>query len=199
MNGLIANFVTVVLGSGAAIAITRLVFDYRREKRQRNDATKFLAVRLAFHLEAYAVECAGQSSDHDTAIEHQGHAGQLIGAVPQPGPFPESDAYQYLAGALLNEVLDFPQRCKMAQRAAMFWWDMLGDKDATDGAMGENTVRMGSLALDIARRIRQAHRLGPRDLTFGQWNIDEYFSGALKKVAAREKREAENQPSIEAG
>src|SRR5690242_16227589 len=75
----IFNLVTVFLGSGAAIAVAKIGFEYRKDRQQRADATEYLAFQLAFLLEGYAVECARNATDHDIAKHSDGHAGRLIG------------------------------------------------------------------------------------------------------------------------
>jgi hypothetical protein len=116
----ISNLVTVFLGSGAAIAVAKIFFEHRKDRQQWIDATEYLALQLAFLFEGYAIECADKASDHRTAISSDGHAGSLIGRVPQLLPLPESDAYKLLDRTVLNDVLDFPQRCQMANEAALF-------------------------------------------------------------------------------
>jgi hypothetical protein len=44
---------TVMLGSGASIAIAKLIFDFRKEKRDRTEAVKYLAFQLAFQFEGF--------------------------------------------------------------------------------------------------------------------------------------------------
>jgi cbb3-type cytochrome oxidase subunit 3 len=177
-----SNLVTVFLGSGAAIAVAKIVFEYRKDRRHRIDAAEYLALQLAFQFEGYAIECAEKASDHRTAIDSGGHAGQSIGRVPELSTFPESDAYKLLDRSCLNDVLDFPQRCRMANEAAMFWWDVVGDHDCCSVAMEENTLEVGNRALEIARNLRKTYALHLRDLTFGQWNIEEYFSQEISRL-----------------
>jgi hypothetical protein len=196
----ISNLVTVFLGSGAAIAVAKLIGEYRKDRRQRADATEYLAFQLAFAFEGYAVECAKKASDHDMAQRSGGHAGDLIDRVPPLPELPESDAYKLLDRPLLNEVLDFPQRCQMANVAAMFWWDVIGDDDCCSQPLEENTIFMGGHAVDIAKKLRVKYNLGDRDLTFGTWNIDDFFAEELKRLEElmlqRREAVAEVEPGI---
>jgi hypothetical protein len=189
----LSNLVTVFLGSGAAIAVAKIFFEHHRDRRQRIDAAEYLALQLAFLFEGYAIECADKTNDQRTADDSDGAAGSAIGRVPQLPPLPESDAYKLLDRARLNDVLDFPQRCQMANEAAMFWWDVVGDNDCCRNAMEENTLVMGGRAVDIAKKLRTTYALGSRDLTFGEWNIEEFFSQELTKLAKieQERRQAE--------
>jgi hypothetical protein len=71
----IFNFMTVFLGSGAAIAVSKMIYEYRKDRRQRADAIEYLAIQFAFLLEGYAIECANKVNDHKTAKQSDGHAG----------------------------------------------------------------------------------------------------------------------------
>jgi hypothetical protein len=182
-------FLTVFLGSGAAIAIIKLIFDNRKERRERSEATKYLAIQLAFQFEGFAIECAQGVSDHQTAVENDGHAGALLWKVPSPAQLPTSEAYRFMESAILSHVLAFSQQCRMAQLAADFWVDTVGDRDCYQAAVEENTVSMGSEALDIARAIRNASQLGGRALTFAKWNIDDFLAVEMRKVKERIERQ----------
>jgi hypothetical protein len=70
----------------------------------------------------------------------------------------------------------------MANEAAMFWWDVVGDEDCCSQAMEENTILMGGRAVGIANKLRSTYKLCSRDLTFGEWNISEFFAKELKQL-----------------
>ena len=188
MRDLLLNFLTVLLGSGAATAVMQIYFEHRRERRLRTDSAEYLALQLALQFEGYAIECAEKSSKHKLAHNSDGHAGGVISNVPEAPPYPQSEGFKWLDRQLLNDILEFPQRCRMANEAALFWWNVVGDRDCCEVAMLENTLLMGGRALDIARRLRRDHNLKARDMTFGQWNIAEFFDAELKKVQATERR-----------
>jgi hypothetical protein len=187
---------TVILGSGAAIAIVRLIFDSRKEKRDRLEAVKYLAIQLAFQFEGFTMECAQGVSDHQTAIQYDGHAGKLLGRVPNPPQLPTSDAYRFLDSEIMNSVFGFSQRCQMAQLAADFWMDVVGEPECYRTAVEENTVSMGADALGISRTIRTKYQLGDRILKFDKWNIDDFIRDEMeklrKRLAHRDKIERED-------
>jgi hypothetical protein len=186
----LSNLITVFLGSGAAIAVAKIFFEHRKDMRQRIDAAEYLALQLAFLFEGYAIECADKASDHRFAIDSGGHAGQSIGRVPDLSTLPESDAYKLLDRSCLNDVLDFPQRCQMANEAAMFWEDV-GHPDCCSVALEENTLQMGSRALDIARNLRRIYALHSRDLTFEEWDIEEFFYRKLRELEELKQKRAQ--------
>jgi hypothetical protein len=201
MVGWITQFLAFVLGSGVVAALTQSFFDNRRTAKSKREAVSYLALRLAYLLEGYAIDCASKEADHDTAIEHEGDAGSFLAEVPVLPDLPTSDAYQLLDTKTLGQILDLPQRREMAQQAAMFWWDMVADEGATRVALGENTITMGFLALKIAKDLRSSYHLGSRDLTFGRWDIVQHYEKEMRKVAAaeahREKMEAEGAAAAE--
>jgi hypothetical protein len=187
---IIQQFIVVVFGSGAAIAIANFLYQQRRDVQARNDATAYLAIQLAFQLEGYVIRCANAASDNDTAISSNGAAGKYIGSIPALDPLPESSAYQYLSSPVLSAVLDLPQRRDMAQEAGMFYWDMLGDENATHGAMEEHTLRMAVAALAAADLIRAAYPIGSRTLKFGEWDLRAYLDKEMKAIQKRHDQNA---------
>ncbi|MEI9889108.1 MAG: hypothetical protein WDN08_21905 [Rhizomicrobium sp.] len=188
MQNWLQSFLTVVLGSGAAFTIAQIVLDFRRHRRKRRDSVEYLALRLAFVLEGYAIACAEKQSDHSTAVEHDGQAGRLLGSVPEVPALPESDAYQFLDRSILNSVLDFPQRVVMADRFAAFWWDTVGDLDSFRSEIGSQTIRMGHLAAVLAKRVRTTYRIQGRPLVLGTWDIGKYLEDEVRKLDETKRR-----------
>jgi hypothetical protein len=189
-SGFASSLITAFLGSGFAFTALRLIFDKRKEARERSEAAKYLAVQIAFQLEGFTIECANGVSDHQTANNHDGHAGMLLSGVPTPPPLPSSESYRFMEPELLNSVFGFSQRCKLAQLSANFWLDVVGDQDCYQNSVEENTVLMGAESLEIARKIRKSYKLGERALAFGEWNIDEFLRSEMQKVKQKiERRE----------
>jgi len=184
----LTQFVTVGLGSGFAIVVVGRLLDSRKEKRRRTDNQRHLALRLAIHFEGYAINCVSMAVDNRTAVESEGHAGRFLSAVPELGSLPESSFYDLLDIDILNAVFDLPQRRLMADDNADFWVNTVGDVDSFRTAIEENTIKMGILAMEIARRLRTAYKLKPRDITFGEWNIDQHFAEEAKRLAELDKR-----------
>ena len=182
------NLVTVFLGSGAAVAITNWYIEHRREERRRTDETEFLAVKLAIEFEGYAIECAERVSDHKTAEDSGGHAGKRIGSLPEAPQLPKGDAYKFFDRNLLDDIYQFPQDCLMADRAAIFWWNVVGDEDCCTQAYEKNTIRMGVKASEIAKEIRRKNKLPSRTLTFGNWKIDKFLGEEMAKILEREDK-----------
>ena len=188
---LITNLVTVFLGSGAAFAVAKIAFEYRKDRRERSDAAEYLALRLAFLFEGYAIDCADQASNHRTAIDSHGAAGSVITKVPQLPSLPDSDAYKLLDRSILNDIFDFPQRCRMANDEALAYLDIVGDEEYFAILIEENTLRMGTHAMNIAKNLRISHNLIVRVLQSGEWNVANYFRDELERLDKRKKRRLE--------
>ena len=154
----------------------------------RADEAEFLAVRLAIEFEGYAIESAERVADQKTLEDSGGHAGNKIGSLPEPPQPPKSDAYKFFDRALLDAIFQFPQDRLMANRAAIFWWDVVGDEEACTEAYKEHTIRMGAKASEIAREIRSKNKLPARNLTFGRWEIDRFLDKELSRIHEREAK-----------
>lgn len=188
MDGFWIQLLTVMLGSGASITIAQIIINIQRDRKTQLDAAKFLALRITFLLEGYIIATADRISDHKLAIEHDGHVGQLIKSVPQPEALPEHEAYQHFPPELLNLIFDFPQRCRMAGISAMFYWEMIGDAEATDEDMKKHSILMSVEAMEISKKLRAHYKLGPRNLTFGNRDVEKFLKDELQKIEAHEKR-----------
>ena len=190
------NLLTSFLGSGAALTVAKILIDLRQERQKRRDETGYLALQIAVLLEGYAIECASSASDQQIDTDSGGSAGERLSRVPKFPELPKSDGYKFFDTDLLNSVLDFPQRCEIANKAAIFSMNVGCDDDGK--TIEENTLRMGESALRLALRIRQKHRLEPRDLRFGDWDIEDYFREQIKRVTERHSLVAKYNAAIAA-
>jgi hypothetical protein len=176
----VADFLVVLFGSGTGVALTSLGLEQWRQHRSREEGVRHLALRVAFHLEGYAIECADRIGDHELASD--GHGGRHLGSVPQPPDFPESAAFSLMKADVLEDILDFPQRCQMANEETRFVWEAVGDPGSVGTAARENTLKMGERALHVAGRLRREYKLPGRDLTFGKWDVHEWFKEELRSI-----------------
>lgn len=176
------DFLWILLASGSGAALASIGWDFWRHYRSRSESVRYLATRLAFAFEEYAISCANKLADHQLAQQSSGHVGSFVANVPEfPGPI-ESAHYELMKPDLLGRLLDFPQRCNMADRAAQFWWEAAGDMDCVRESAYENMVEMGRLAIGLSVDIRGEYSLGQRDLTFDEWDIPHFFDEQQKRV-----------------
>ena len=189
MDGFWSQAISAGLGSGFAIALIKVSFDaykLRDDKQRREHNQPHVALCLAVYLEGYAVQCASEVDDHELAMSCDGHAGNYLKRVPDPGPLPEV-AFDLLDIEIVDALFDFPQRCQMAQASADSCWDIIREVDDFQKLVGEATIKIGISAMEIARRLRNTYGLKPRDMTFGTWDVDEFFADRTARLAKTEK------------
>lgn len=175
--------VTVMLGSGAAFAF----LNWRTERRRRIDDVEFLATTLAVQFEGYAIDCADKVSDHQLATDSDGCAGKLIGKIPDFNLVTQHEGYRLLDRAVLDEILQFPQERLLAERAAIFWWDVVGDPDCCNNAYRDNTVKVAHHALMLATKLRSRYKLPKRSMAYGEWDIREFLAKEVQKLSDETK------------
>ena len=194
MMDTLTTHLPIFLASGASVALVSLGLENWRHRRSRKDRIRHLALRIVFSLEGYAIECGEKLNDHMLATDNDGHAGTYMVTVPQPPAFPDSLDYALIKSDILEAILDFPQRCTMAGREPAFWWDVIADIDCVRNAAAENTIKMGEHAIRLALQIRKEYKLPQRDLTFGKWNIAEFFEREFSRISELEAKRAEADP-----
>jgi hypothetical protein len=193
MDGFWSQAISAAVGSGFAIALVKVGFaayKLRDDKQQRERNQPHMALRLAVYLEGYAVKCANEVDDHELAMSCDGHAGNYLKRVPDPGPLPEV-AFDLLDIEIVDALSDFPQRCQMAQASADSCWDIIRELDDFQKLVGEATIKMGISAMEIARRLRHTYGLKPRDMTFGTWDVDEFFADRAARLGEKKRRAEE--------
>lgn len=173
---------TAVVGGGALVAFARLIYDSFVERQKRKVAIRYLAMQLAFQFEAYVLQCARAVSSNQDANQYGTSVGQFLSDIAEPIPLPVSDSYCFLAGELLNRVFGFSQFCRMAQLAADFVDTYTGDREAYNGAIEEETVKVAVEALEIARSLRREYKLPERKLKSGKWDIDDFVRKEIGRV-----------------
>lgn len=168
----VENFLSTVVTSSLVGTVSGAAINAWLERRKTRQATRLDALTAAVALEGYAIICADKIADHSTAVSSDGHAGSVIGSVPE---LPELTV---VAGFLrprkvsvANRLLVFPQDVRQADQAVAFWWDVVGDRDAGRNAALIQTARMGLQSLSLASDIRTAFDLPSRELVFGEYDV----------------------------
>jgi hypothetical protein len=170
----VENVLSTVVTSAVVATIVGAAINAWLEARRSRWNTRLDALRAAITLEGYAVTCADKIADHENAVSSAGHAGSLMGSVPD---FPEvTVAAGFLRprrASVPNRLLVFPQEVRQADQTASFWWEVVGDQDAAQNAATQYAASMGVLALELASDIRKVFDLPTRDLVFGEYNVRE--------------------------
>lgn len=166
------NFISIVVTSAVVATVAGAAFNAWLEGRKTKWSTKLDALTGAVALEGYAITCADKLADHQTAMSSCGHAGSLIGSVPDlPQLSVVAGFLRPRKASVANRLLVFPQNVRQADQAAAFWWNVVGDMDAARNATVLHTARIGLEALSLARELRAAFDLPSRELIFGAYDV----------------------------
>jgi len=85
-----------------------------------------------------------------------------------------TEAHKFLDRALLNDILDFPQRCMMANSSGNYYYEHGADNTFRDHIRTQS-IRLGILAMSIGKRLREEYKLAPRELKFGKFEVENYL------------------------
>jgi len=184
----VGKFGSVFISGGLLTAYLQHFFKKKVQKEEQKTVVKYLALRLAFLFEGYAVECADKAGDQQLAYDSEGTAGRFIGQVPVMPPLPLEDNHKFLDHNILNDIYDFPQRCVMANQNAMFWEEVVGDRDSCTNALGINTIKMGVRAINIGNQLRKMYNLSPRLLGYGEFDVENFLKKELEEIRAHEEK-----------
>lgn len=176
----LSSILAIVAGSSVISALVTIAVETlrRRFASQRHD--DHLAMKIAFLVEDYAIDCAHALADHDTAIQSSGAAGKHLGSPPKMASLPDDD-YSSFEQNLLAKLLDFPQRVRMAVDEVEFDFGVVGQESAQETAY-KRTVELAQLALSIGDSLRAKYKLPRRDLVYGQFSIRKMIADESKKL-----------------
>ena len=161
----------MVISGGIGAGAATIGWEFWQRRHSRNEDVRHLALNVAVVLEGYAIEVSHKLGDHQLANDSAGAAGNFIASIPVPPPFPESTHYRLMTPSLLDRILDFPQRCKMADLEVQFWWEAVGEIDDVRASAYKGAAKMGALAVSLSSEIRTQYDLPARELSFGDWDI----------------------------
>jgi hypothetical protein len=168
------------------------LFSLSRKKKEEDSVANYIALRLAILFEDYAIESANKICDHQLVTSSDRTAGKFICEVPMPPPLMLEKEYKLIDLKLLNDILDFPQRCLLANDNAFFLEKMVGDRECTTIALGENTIDMAYRALELGKRLRCQYKLSSRELSYQDYDIEKFLKSEFNKLTAtRKTREAQ--------
>lgn len=174
------SVITIILGSSLLGALLTNLSSWILSSRQRNRHNQFLALTLAHALEKYSYDCMNAIEDHDLHQQSGGHAGKTLGYPPEVMKLPD-EQFRDFDLALLDAVLDFPQRIAFATEEIGFLADV-ADDDAVIEKSYQNTIRLASEAVALATRLRARYGLARPDLNFGEYDLRQLID---EKVASQ--------------
>jgi hypothetical protein len=179
------SVLTIILGSSLLGAILTNLSHWIGSSSQRKRHNQFLALTLAHALEKYSYDCMNAVVDHDLHQQSGGNAGKALGYPPEAMELPD-ETFKDFDLALLDAVLDFPQRVAFATEEVRFLGDVADDEASSKSC--QNTIKLASEAVALATRLRMRYGLAHRDLNFGEYDlrqfIDEKVANQAPRVAA---------------
>jgi len=161
--------ITIVLGSSVLGAIINSIISLVFARRERDRHNCYIALILAHDFEQYAHHCFNIVCDDELHESSGGHAGKPLDYPPEPKKLPEEN-YRNFDIKLLDTIIEFPQKVAFAKDEVVFLFEVNNDEDAHETSC-ENTIKLASIALNIADRLRQKYSLPARDLKFGEFDL----------------------------
>lgn len=166
------DLITIIVTSSVVAAIVGALVNELLIIRRDRPSERLAALNAAVGLEGYALHCADKVADHRAAIDSAGAAGELIAGVPELPEIQVATAFVKPKKARVADKLAcFPQDVRQADQAAAFWWESVGDMDSARDEALKQTASVGLHALDLARSLRDAFSLPPRDIVFGEYSV----------------------------
>ncbi len=180
------SVLTIILGSSFLGALLTNLSSWIVSSRQRKRHNQFLALTLAHTLEKYSYDCMTAVADHDLHQQSRGNAGKALGYPPGAREIP-GEPFKDFDLALLDAVLEFPQRVAFATEEVDSLAELVDDDEASAKSY-QNTIKLASEAVALATRLRTCYGLKRRDLNFGEYDlrhfIDEKVASQTSRVAA---------------
>lgn len=174
------SVLTIILGSSVLGALLTNLSSWIVSSRERKRHNQFLALTLAHALEKYSYDCMNAIEDHDLYQQSGGNEGNTLGYPPEVMKLPD-EQFRDFDLALLDAVLDFPQRIAFAREEVRFLADVADDDSVSEKAY-QNTIRLASEAVALATRLRARYGLARRDLNFGEYDLRQLID---EKVASQ--------------
>lgn len=172
------EIIATILASGLTSLGIKLVYDFVKVTKSRNDAARHLAMRLAVLFEGHAIDCAKKVITHDAYIEHDESGtviqGEEISEVPAVPPLPEQGNYEVLDRDSLEDILIAPQAHDSALKSLKDLLNM-GEIDAYLTGRRNTVVRIGATSLGISERLRKAHKLSARNFVHYEWDSKKFL------------------------
>ena len=180
------QFGTAVLG-GAVGAVLTQAATFIRDRLNKHEEGTFTALTLALGLEDYASECTTPIfalSNWDGS----GRTPEPSGSVPALPELSDKTNWRSIGVAHASSVLGFRVSVASAQSSVWTTWEFEGNVSAYAEA-SDRAIELGSGALEIARRLRTAFKLGP--IPPQSFDAEQFFAEQLADLKARTARQAE--------
>lgn len=143
----------------------------RSERSKERGNVRFLATKISFTLEKFAMMLASDHADIEDSLQSQGAIGRLHSRVRDFPQLPESPYYELFDNELLNKILDFPDRVILANDAISHEADLTAHPEDLAGVTSEKCKLLATDALKLAERVREVYGLPSRELVYGNYDV----------------------------
>lgn len=164
-----------ILGSGTLSAFITHFLNQQKSTQEKAMAVRFLATKICFCLERFAIMVASDHADIEDAIYSRGDIGRLHHRIRDFPALPESDDYNLFDNSLLNEILDFPDRVVLSNDEIERDAEVEPDPSSTCSRVSKKCRELGTDGLNLAERIRAQYKLPKRDLEYGDYNVRDWL------------------------
>lgn len=172
-----------IFGSGVTSAVVTFALNSWHVGSKSKRSAAYLAQKIAFILERYAILAADSLGDHDAAIITDGHHGTTASKLTLFSELPESQDYDKLDAKILDRVLDFPDQIQLANSAIDQLFDFEGGEEAVAyAAKATNEIALSAIA--IATELRLKNGLPKRNLDFEGYQVHKWLKDRLAKASA---------------
>lgn len=159
----------------------------RKTKFENKEDSEFLAEKLAFHLEKYAIKAAKELS---LTVLHQhsdGYLGKPNYGIPEIDQLPEDENYKLISSSLRSRAYSIPDEIDVRNMWISNDPSCANAEDHLIRTVPE-TAEVALIALKLAKDLRKAYKLPSRSLQVDQWNMEEFLE---KSVNASSKSETD--------
>lgn len=163
------SFVSSLIVAVVVAWLTHYLILNREAKKETRDLN-YLALRLAFVLEKFAVDCAGMISDAVLHDDSRGSAGKVHVRLPELGEYPVEADYAMLDQNLLAQALAFRLEIDTGNNAVSFLGEVAHDDDQ-DGECRNQCARLGLKALNLSQAFTERYELAPFNLNVNLWDF----------------------------
>lgn len=162
--------------------------DWRASSEKRKANARYLALRVAVLLEAYADTCSDVAGEIDLHESSRGHGGKQITELPKVPDYPaDDDSWRLVAPDLLDRCLSFPNKVAASQKVvdSVHIW---GDRGDLVQQCMEECVDRGLEAWNLAADLRKRYRFEPHSHVY---DYADHLRRMKESVIERRKRQDE--------
>jgi len=165
---------SAIIGSSITTAIVSYLLRKKEKKIEDTNHKNYLALKVANHLENYAIECAKAINLSELYHASDELEGRPIYNIPNLPQLPSDENYKLIEAGLLDKVFGLFNELEIRQMSIEFDPE-INDLDDNQRETIPQTALLASKGLSISKEFRSKYKLQARNLDFNQWHIVEYL------------------------